>query len=82
MKVVQDGPSWVLRSVVSVRRWTLGKFLETLFRGVSDHHDGRAGRTVVGQRSVTGVDWEGARAYATDPTTVHREYDGPYDGPS
>ena len=35
------------RTVVSVRRWTLGKFLETLFKGVSDHHDDRAGRTVV-----------------------------------
>ena len=33
---------------VTVRRWTLGKFLETLIRGVSNHHDGRAGRTVVG----------------------------------
>ena len=32
---------------VTVRRWTLGKFLETLFKGVSDHHDDRAGRTVV-----------------------------------
>ena len=47
MTVVQDGTSWVRRSVVSVRRWTLGKFLETLVRGVFDHHDGRAGRTVV-----------------------------------
>ena len=48
MTIVQDETSWVRRSVVSVRRWTLGKFLETLVRGVSDHHDGRAGRNVVG----------------------------------
>ena len=43
-----DGPSYRRRSVVSVRRRTLGKCWDTLSRGVSDHHDGLAGRIVVG----------------------------------
>ena len=48
MTIKQDRPSWVRQSVVRVRRRTHRKWWETLRRGVSDHHDGRAGRTVVG----------------------------------
>ena len=37
----------VRRSVVGVRQRTLEKNMETLRRGVSDHHNGHAGRTIV-----------------------------------
>ena len=48
MTVKKDGPSLGRWSVVRVHRRTLRKCWETFIRGVSDHHDGRAGRTVVG----------------------------------
>ena len=51
--------------------------METLIIGVSDHHDGRAGGTVVKKTVCHRRRWEGARAYATDPTMVRRGYDGP-----
>ena len=45
---MQDGQSQVRWSVVGVRQRTLEKKMETLRRGVSDCHNGHAGRTVVG----------------------------------
>ena len=78
---MQDGPSQLRRSVIDVRHRTLGKKIETLRRGVSDCYDGQAGRTVMGttvhHMCPLG---KGARACATDPTTVRRGYDGPSSG--
>ena len=45
---VKEGLLQVQRSVVGVRQRTLEKNMETLRRGVSDRHNGHAGRTVMG----------------------------------
>ena len=79
---MQDGLSEVQRSVVGVRRRTLGKNMETHRTGVSDRHDGHAGWTVVGMTvchmCLLKDIWKkngqwGISAFGTDPMTVrHR----------
>ena len=44
---MQDGPSQVRQSIIGVRQGTLEKNMETRRKGVSDHHNGHAGGTVV-----------------------------------